>query len=188
MSDEKSKKPMDNNKQRYIIIAITLLIIFGIIMTSLPITPKKTQADVNPVSLTKETKTELPYEEQLEIRLVSILKKLEGAGRVEVMITTSASKEKVLAEETTHNTADTKEQDATGGTRTSQKEDTQNKIILGQGNVPIVIKETRPQVEGVLVLAEGADDTNIKNAIIQSVSSLLSVPVHKISVFKMGKN
>lgn len=188
MSDEKPKKPIDNNKQKYLVIGITLLIIFGIIITSLPGVPKKTPIQAAPVSLAKETNEELPYEQQLEVRLVAILRKLEGAGRVEVMLTTNATKEKVLAEEVTHHLADTKEQDQAGGTRTNEKEDKQNKIILGQGNMPIVVKETRPQVEGVLVLAEGGDDTNIKNAIIQAVSSLLNVPVHKISVFKMEKN
>ena len=59
---------------------------------------------------------------------------------------------------------------------------------MEKGGTPFIIKENKPQVEGVLVLAEGADDVNIKNAIIQSVSSLLDVPVHKIAVYKMVNN
>lgn len=188
MKEEKVKKLLDAKKQKYLVIAMTTCIICGILLTSWPLSTKKSETPVTQATQLQQDKSTLTYEEALELRLTNILKKLEGAGRVQVMITTYATSEKILAEENTHSVSSTNEKDATGGTRTSEKEDTQNKIILGQSNAPIVVQETQPQIEGVLVIAEGAGVAATKNAIIESVSSLLNVPVHKISVFKMRQN
>ncbi|MGL6174358.1 MAG: hypothetical protein ACRC1P_07090 [Cellulosilyticaceae bacterium] len=137
-------------------------------------------------STAKEDKNQ--YDADLEKRLEEILGQIEGVGNVDVMVTLATSKEKVLAEEKNINTEKTDEKDSTGGTRTTNKENTQNKVIMADGNKPYVVKEQMPAISGVLVVAEGGDDSYIKSAIIDSVSSLLGIPVHKVSVFKMGKN
>ena len=131
---------------------------------------------------------QMTYEELLEIRMEEILGNLDGAGNAKVMITTSGSTEKVVAEEVVQNKQGTEETTGSGTKKTSEKEDVERKVVMEKGGTPFIIKENKPQVEGVLVLAEGADDVNIKNAIIQSVSSLLDVPVHKIAVYKMVNN
>lgn len=128
----------------------------------------------------------LAYEELLEMRMETILTSLEGAGATKVMVTTAGSTEKILAEEVVQNSLDIDEITQAGNRKTSEKQDVERKIVKEKGDTPFVIKETKPEIEGVLVLAEGADDVNIKNAIIQSVSSLLDVPVHKIAVYKMS--
>ena len=101
------------------------------------------------------------------------------------MVTLAGSKTKVLAEETTQSVENTDEKDSTGGTRTTNRENTQNKIIMAEGSKPYIIKEEMPEISGVLGVAGGGDYSYVKESIIQSVSSLLDIPVHKVSVFKM---
>lgn len=137
-------------------------------------------------TVTKEDKS--GYDTQIERRLEGILKQIEGVGNVEVMVTLAETKEIVLAEEMNQTQEKTEEKDSTNGTRTINKESTQNKVVMADGNKPYIVKEEMPKISGVLVVAEGGDDINIKNTIIQSVSSLLDIPVHKVSIFKMGKN
>ena len=134
-------------------------------------------------SALKEDKTS--DETQLAKRLEEILGRIEGVGDVQVMVTLAGSKTKVLAEETTQSVENTDEKDSTGGTRTTNRENTQNKIIMAEGSKPYIIKEEMPEISGVLVVAGGGDDSYVKESIIQSVSSLLDIPVHKVSVFKM---
>ncbi|MEG1828296.1 MAG: stage III sporulation protein AG [Cellulosilyticaceae bacterium] len=145
-----------------------------------------TEPVVEASSVAKEDKS--GYDAQIEKRLEGILKQIEGVGNVEVMVTLSETKEIVLAQELNQTQEKTEEKDSTSGTRSINKESTQNKVVMADGNKPYVIKEEMPKISGVLVVAEGGDDSNIKNTIIQSVSSLLDIPVHKISVSKMVKN
>lgn len=173
-------------------VALLGIVIGGILLTYLP-EPAKTVisegAEMVQVSSGNTSSTgQMTYEELLEIRMEEILGNLDGAGNAKVMITTSGSTEKVVAEEVVQNKQGTEETTGSGTKKTSEKEDVERKVVMEKGGTPFIIKENKPQVEGVLVLAEGADDVNIKNAIIQSVSSLLDVPVHKIAVYKMVNN
>ena len=172
-------------------VLIFALVAGGIGLTYLPTQPKAQEAASQGSEIIEagsSSASSMGYEELLEMRMETILGNLDGAGQTKVMITTSGSTEKVLAEEIAQNIQDTDETTNAGNRKTSEKQDIEKKVVMEKGGTPFVIKENKPKVEGVLVLAEGADDTNIKNAIIQSVSSLLDVPVHKISVYKMVNN
>ena len=52
-------------------------------------------------------------------------------------------------------------------------------------NIPIKQKIINPKIEGALVLAQGANNANIKSNIIQAVEALTGLPTHKIQVFEM---
>lgn len=174
-------------------VALLGIVIGGILLTYLPESAKTVISEgAEVVQVGSENTTsrtgEMTYEELLEVRMEEILGNLDGAGQAKVMITTSGSTEKVVAEEVVQNKQGTEETTGAGTKKTSEKEDVERKVVMEKGGTPFIIKENKPQVEGVLVLAEGADDVNIKNAIIQSVSSLLDVPVHKIAVYKMVNN
>lgn len=170
-------------------VLLLALVIGGITLTYLPEPSTAAVSEgTEMVQVSSGNTQATTYEELLEIRMETILENLDGAGKAKVMITTSGSTEKVVAEEVVQNKQGTEETTGSGSKKTSEKEDVERKVVMEKGGTPFVVKENKPQVEGVLVLAEGADDANIKNAIIQSVSSLLDVPVHKIAVYKMVNN
>lgn len=150
------------------------------------------QLEANP-SVEAEAGQGISYEAQLEQRLKSILKKMQGVGEVEVMITTTYGKELVLAEDVTSHGSTITEADQEGGTRETNNYDEQKKIVMqnrnvAAGNEPVVIKEKQPEIQGVLVIAQGAGSSSVKQSIIQSAQTLLGVPAHRVSVHPMQTN
>lgn len=187
MPDQKPDKIKLSKEQLLGLVAAGVIGV-GLIVSYLPKPIREKPMEDKQVVTVNSQKEELTYEELLEKRLEAILGQMDGAGKVDVMVTTNASKEKVLASEVVHNTSDVQEVDGGGGTRSTKKSDEQNKVVMQSGDTPYVIKENRPTIEGVLVLAEGGDDALVKESIIKAVKSLVSIGENKISVFKMVKN
>lgn len=122
----------------------------------------ETLAKVKHVDTTDVVSDIASCEYQLEAKLESILRDLKGAGNVRVRVTIGASAEQVFAIEK--------------NTKTQQ-----NKLIM-QNNEPIVLKEKEPQVTGVLVLAEGANDPAVRQNIVSVVNSLTKAGTDHIIV------
>ena len=59
-------------------------------------------------------------------------------------------------------------------------------MILNDGtrDSPYVTRETAPEIEGVLVVAQGAGSSSVKTEIYEAVQALFNVPAHKIKVLK----
>ncbi len=132
------------------------------------------------------------YEERMEKRMEEILRKVDGIGNVEVMITVKTSKEKVTLKDSPYSEETIKESDSAGGTRESKSITTEEATVLVDGtedaSVPYVLKEIEPEIEGVLVLAENGNNVTLKTEIIEAVQVLFDVPSHKIKVMKMQEN
>ncbi|NLK97521.1 hypothetical protein [Defluviitalea saccharophila] len=130
------------------------------------------------------------YEEIMEERVEKIFSKMEGVGKVQVMITIAYGKEVHIAEDVNSSYSTTNEEDHQGGRREIKSEDIQNKIVMqntGSGSAqPIVLKEKEPEIQGILILAEGGDDPRIKQQLTAASETLLGVPAHKVQVFKMN--
>jgi stage III sporulation protein AG len=52
---------------------------------------------------------------------------------------------------------------------------------------PVLIKAVKPRIEGLLVIAEGAQDYRTKLALTRTVETLLNLPAHKITVQPMER-
>lgn len=137
----------------------------------------------------KEEDKDSDYTKEMEEKLVGILGKVEGIGKVEVMITLKTSKEKVALKDSPYTEESETQEDGAGGTRKSTsitREDETVMVSDGSGqSEPYVVKETEPVVEGVLVLAQGGDDSKLISEIVGAVQVLFDVPSHKIKVMKM---
>lgn len=144
------------------------------------------------ISSTQTTKSDNSYEEEMEAKLQAALKKVEGIGNVEVMITLKSSKERVTLKDTPYTSESLNETDSTGGTRQSDTIDKKEETVLqnnGSGSsTPYVIKELEPEIEGVLVIAQGGGSQTIISEIVDAVEVLFDVPAHKIKVMKMNSN
>jgi len=107
------------------------------------------------------------------------------------MITLKGSKEKVILKDTPYTQESMNEVDGEGGNRDSSsinKEDTTVLVNGGNGeSVPYVIQELEPEVEGIVVIAGGGDNVEIKTEIMEAAQVLFNVPAHKVKVMKMNK-
>ena len=133
---------------------------------------KEEAADAPPATVSERASAD----RETERRMAEILSKVEGAGQVDVMLTWQQTEEKSIA----HN--ETREENG-GSLRTEQ-----TAILLENGDgatEPLILSETAPVVEGVVIAAQGADSPAVAAALNQAAQALLNVPAHKIAVLKM---
>ncbi|BCK00528.1 stage III sporulation protein AG [Anaerocolumna chitinilytica] len=130
------------------------------------------------------------YVTDLEDRLKKVLMKVDGIGAVEVMITLKGSKEEVILKDRPYTNESVNEVDGEGGSRNSDKTEQSDTTIMVEGSdgvkKPYILKEIEPEVEGILVIAQGGDRAVIQSEIIDAVQVLFGVPSHKVKVMKMN--
>ncbi len=132
---------------------------------------------------------ETAYEAELEARLKEILGKVDGVGEVEVMITLKSSSEKVVEKDTESTRDTTTEVDSEGGSRETQSSSDGEETLYTEedgAQIPYVVKEITPEIEGVVVIAEGGDNAVVAADISEAVQALFEVQAHKIKVMKMN--
>ena len=170
---------------------IVLIIAAGAVLLLFSFPTEKKEEDVSPPAISSESGKDVEdrsYEEKLEERLRGILESMDGVGKAEVMITIKASEEKVLDKNIDYQKNQITQEDAQGGTRITDEESRQeDTVISGNGSDnegPYVIQEKKPVVEGIVVLADGADSPQIVSEINEALEALFDVSPHKIKVLK----
>jgi len=124
------------------------------------------------------------YENRYETQLEEILETVVGVGAVEVMVNLDSTPELVVEKNRDARSATTQETDKDRATR-NQSEQTRNEqvvVISGKQEQPVVVKTLKPKVRGVLVVAKGADNIQVKAWITEAVQKVLDVPAYKISI------
>ncbi|HZK85411.1 MAG TPA: stage III sporulation protein AH [Desulfosporosinus sp.] len=125
-------------------------------------------------------------EKELESKLQANLLQMEGAGKVEVSVTFATGLKTVYArnENVTKRTAT--ESDKVGGTRETTEVTENNQVVMPSGSsIPVMVMEDRPEIAGVMIIAEGARDAKVREGIHTAVQTLLNIPGTKITVVPM---
>lgn len=146
--------------------------------------------DYHPEPAQDGSRDSAAYERQLESRLKELLSHVEGVGEVEVMIVLKSSEEKVWRRDQNSSYSSTRETDSGGGTRDIRSQEVaENTILTGQngGEGPLLEKELRPEIGGVVVSASGGGSPAIQAEISAAVEALFDVPSHKIKVLKRAE-
>lgn len=165
-------------------VAVMALIVSGDFLSFKPAKTTNQAPIVN--SSAQQQTVNLSEEELVENRLKRILEEIKGTGTVEVMITFEMGSEIVPALNTVESKDTTEEKDSNGGTRTLSSESiTTNTVVSNEngGSKPMVIKEIKPQVKGVIVVAEGAEDIQVKVQLYEAVKTVLQIPGHRVQVY-----
>lgn len=126
-------------------------------------------------------------EKELEGRLERILSAVAGAGEVRVTVTLAAGAESVFAQNVNKQDRTVEEKDQSGGNRMTTESNEQGIVVFPQGmsegkEEAVVIKTKRPEIAGVLVLAEGARNPELREEIAEAVRTVLDIPPHKVTV------
>lgn len=150
-----------------------------------PIGAKEVSAEEG-VTTSKEL---LDYETEQKEMLEEILSKIDGVGEVVVNIYFESSEIKVPATNSNTQISETEEEDTNGGTRVT-KQETEGATVVMQNDSntsePFITKTYKPQITGVLIVAEGAKSTKITYDIQKAVSSLYNLSLDKVNVYPMG--
>jgi len=125
------------------------------------------------------------YEEMLEAKLSNLLSQVKGAGHVAVSVTLVAGSAQEHARNIVTETKVTQEKDTGGGTRTITETKESSQILVSRDagqDRPVMVRELKPVIQGVLVVAEGANDSKVKAQLTHAVQAALGLPAHKVLV------
>lgn len=194
----KTEKQIDNKRKiENLVVFVIILVITIVAINSIWNKDKKASKDAtntynkNLASVNNETATvENTYNSNnLKESLESILSSINGVGKVNVFINYSESSTLEAMYNETKKESSTEETDTSGGVRTIQQTDTQKDVIYSEesgSKTPVTQKVINPTIEGAIITAQGAGDSNIKANIIDAVSAATGLASHKIQVFKMS--
>lgn len=186
--EEKDNKKKTESLVFFLIVLVITLIIINYIWND---GKKKNNSISNDTSNTQlASTTSSDNKSDLEERLEGILTKINGVGKVKVLITYSESNEIVAMYNETSKESLTEEKDSEGGVRKTNETDSTKEIIYKEENginVPVTKKVINPVIEGAVITAEGAGNVVIKTNIIQAVEAVTGLATHKIQVFEMSK-
>lgn len=185
----KDKNRLPGKNQLLILLLVGILLVVIVIPTS----DKKTADIAGNADSPGNTGTSNPnfdeeYEQYLEKRISRALEYVQGVGKAEVMITLKSSGQKVVEKDQQSSSQTTEEEDSSGGTR-SVRDNTADKTSIYEqssdgSQSPYVSKELTPEIEGVIVIAQGGDNAVVVQNITEAIQALFGVEAHKIKIMK----
>lgn len=191
-----SKKKLEN------LVVLTLVIIVTIVAINYIWTDddeaKKTNIVDSNKKLAQETDTQEKVSEDrtatnsdnIEEKLEDILSKIKGVGDVKVLITYSQTNTVIPMYDEDSSSTLTEESDGSGGTRITNQTSSKKDIIYEEtdnGKSPITQSIVNAKIEGAVITAKGASNSEVKESIIQAVEAVTGLATHKIQVFEMSE-
>jgi stage III sporulation protein AG len=125
------------------------------------------------------------YEERYEKELKAALEAIEGVEDVTVVVNLDTTEMKILEKNRVSQQQTTEETDREGGKRKIENHSTNEEVVVvrdGDNETPIVLTTKKPEIRGVLVVAKGADNLQIKKWIVEAVTRVLNVPSYRVAV------
>lgn len=159
----------DNKKNIENLVVFLVLLIITVIAINMIWGKDEEKAEDAPsykVLATKDDNNSNNIEENeydLQTELEDILAKMNGIGKVDVLITYSQTSTVVPMYSETASSTVTEETDSGGGTRKQESSNTNKEIITDGNNEAITQTVMLPKVEGAIVMAEGGRKCNNKS-------------------------
>jgi len=146
---------------------VMVILLTGILILMMP--EKK---DPQPTNYTEQIQTNLDLQEAL----INILKRIEGAGDVDVLLTEKKGEEIIYQADS----------DLTSGSNT-ESENRKTLIITDENRAEKgLIRQVNPPVlQGAVVVCQGADDPTVRLSVANAVSAVTGISTDRISVLKM---
>lgn len=171
---------------------LLLLLAAGILLLviSFPDFPQDSASSVDEQNrMTEETgNVDLQkYADDLEERTAGILSQVEGAGSVSVMITLKSGNRKIVEKDESNTSQSVSEEDSGVKRATEDRMEEESSIYRQNADgssEPYVSAELYPEIEGVVVIAEGGGDAVVRQEISEAVQALFDVAAHKIKIMK----
>lgn len=163
-------------------IEFVILVIFVVVLAVIYMSSQKNESSTSNMA---EASSLEEYGEYLEDKLENVIKNIDGAGNIEVMITFDG---RITYEYATEKEEVTTSSSVTGGT--NSKTTTNEKMIIVSQNgkeTPLIVKEIYPPIAGVVVVSSGAGNVAVKLNIISAIETLLDVDNNKVQVLAGGK-
>jgi len=151
------------NKYKYVF----LVVIFGLFLMMLPEEQK---------NLEQEPMINENNFNELQLSLEGILSKIDGAGKVSVLLSEYSGKETIY-------------QIDKNVSKSSESSDIKQETVLitdsGRNEMGLIRQILSPVYQGAIVVCQGADKAVVRLAIVEAVSKVTGLSSNQISVLKM---
>lgn len=148
---------------------VALILLLGILLMLLPVSGEEKESGPENQS------AEVFSLEDTERRMEEILGRIEGAGKLQVMLTLKSGARLYLAEDTEESADDKALQ---------QRKETVT-VNRGSGYEDVVVtQQIYPLYQGAVVVCQGGDKAAVRLAITEAVAALTGLSSDKISVVK----
>ncbi len=175
-SDMFNKFFKDNDKNKSLLILLLIIGLCLIFLSSFFSSSSKENE-----KQTEEKISAQDYKESLEKSLEDALKNVNGVGEVSVTITLDGEVEKNIAYNENNSSSTSSSDNSNSSDSTNSSKDAVM-IREGSSETPFTTKNTYPNVVGVVVVAQGANDKTVEYYITKSVEALLDLPSYKVVV------
>ena len=183
---------LDADKKEKIVIFFLLGVFFLLIAT--PVSDltgnrkkqKSTKTGTSQQTQQKKIQEKDAYITALENKLEQTIEGMEGAGKVDVMITLKDNGEKILDKNQPYESEEETNSEENKESKKNRIQNNQETVLVEtEGNTePIIVRELYPDIEGVVVVCEGGDNSALTVKIKEAVQALFSIDAHKIVVCK----
>ena len=147
---------------------VWIVLMAGMVLMAIP---EREAVSVN----NNETESVVKQEADLEQKLERILRNVDGAGEVDVMLAVSRGEEIIYQMD---------HSDSYNGEHSDSRQQT---ILITDSNrnqSGLIHQKIPPVYQGAIILTQGADDPVVKLAIVQAVADVTGLGADKISVLK----
>ena len=166
---------------------LPIILLVGVLLAVISIPVKKPSKNTEETTEYTIESGKEDYVSSLEKRLEILLSKTEGVGQNSVMITVKNTGKEILYSQKDISSSKTTET-GSGSSRVSEELSQSESVLYTEENgnhKPYIQDEEMPEILGVVIIAEGADDAGVVTKITEAASTLLGIPVNKIKIMKM---
>lgn len=142
---------------------VLLVLLAGLLLMAIPEKKETTSVSVE---------TSVSSQETLEEELAGILSKIQGAGKVEVLLTEYTGSETLYQTDVDQDGSDT-------------RRDTVIITDSGKAETGLVRQVNPPKYLGALIVCQGGDSPSVKLAVMEAVMRVTGLSSNQISVLKM---
>lgn len=171
-----SKWELLNNKKKQLIIIIISLGLLALIWPSSKVENHKITEKGSSIAVKEDD-----ISRSLAYELESILTKIDGVGEVDVSLSLSSAGTKSYLTNTREEKRDIKEADNKGMKKNTLEENVTRDLAVSSGT-PLLIEEKRPEILGVLVVASGANNSEVAEQLTSATATLFNISPHKVTV------
>ncbi|MFT8317441.1 MAG: stage III sporulation protein AG [Sporolactobacillus sp.] len=150
----------------------------------------KTLSDVKAKISSNSGTSIAKYESYASQSLKNILDQMQGVSDVSVMITFSSTEKKIYQNNVKTQENETLENDQKGGTRQVNERDQDSEVVMVDKDgvkEPVIVGKEQPDVRGVIVVAQGAEQPAIRAEIMEAVATVLNIPDYKVKVLQKSE-
>lgn len=175
-AEDEGKWTFLNSKKKHLLIIVICLGLLALIWPVSKTEPIKPTTINNSLEVRSNN-----LENSLAKELENILAQIDGAGVVNVSLTLSSEGIKSYATNIRDEKRDIRETDNKGLKKNTIEESTTRDLAVSSGS-PLLVEEKSPEILGVLVVADGASNSQIAERLTNATATLLNISVHQVTV------